>query len=88
MYCQPCGLSRSAIEAACSRVCASVTAVPKLSQLFQPMGGVAAHMRNRGTGTAIWALRAAVSASPVKARLMCFDTAEAYGETARSGSSI
>jgi len=45
---------------------------------------VAAHMRNRGTGTAIWALRAAVSARPMKARLMCFDTAEAYGETARS----
>ena len=39
-YSQPKGFRCSAMYSAFSRTCASVTAAPKQSQLFQPMGGV------------------------------------------------
>ena len=50
------------MNAACSRVCASVIAVPKLSQLFQPIGGVGAQVRNRGRGRGACAARTVESA--------------------------
>src|SRR6185295_8675896 len=51
-YCQPWALSLAAMKSALALVCASVTVVPKQSQLFQPMGGVAAQAWKSGTGAA------------------------------------
>src|ERR1700722_14204005 len=45
MYCQPCCFKCAAIQSALAFTGASPTVVPYESQLFQPIGGVAANLR-------------------------------------------